>query len=334
MSEHSKRNSFSKSALLLSPCTAWASPEAKWFDDSNVPKEKRDKGIQVHRLIHMENLETGKYGEPIPGDYYTSLGDLGPAYVLANKAIKYKSEVLSPRCETIQTEVCVGVNWSTGDAEIFPEVHDRNYPDRSGWQYGTADLVCRLKNGGLLIGDWKTGGTEGAKEQLLSLLYGFSIAMKQTQPLIISCLLVNEDGVWPEEQNVSIGELSAHRDSMMFQWEAVGKTGPVPGIHCTTLYCPHLAFCEAVTGLVVEAAEGPKGLLPAHQLAKKYRFQMTDTPGSDEEAGYVMERVSAAKRQVGYYTEAMKNYVKAGNSVRSGQFVWEDRGNGFRWYRG
>lgn len=41
----------SKSALLLSPCLAWAHPKARWYDEKYSDTSDRDLGIEFHRLI-------------------------------------------------------------------------------------------------------------------------------------------------------------------------------------------------------------------------------------------------------------------------------------------
>lgn len=43
--------SMSKSALLLSPCLAWAHPKAKWYDEKHTDTSARDLGTEFHRLI-------------------------------------------------------------------------------------------------------------------------------------------------------------------------------------------------------------------------------------------------------------------------------------------
>ncbi len=334
--------SLSKSALLLSPCIAWAGPQALWYDEDKVDHsdtEKRDKGTSFHRdidrftgtgIIHLDKTEE------------------------ENKwrlhATKYLDEVLIPRCDSVQTEVAVGINWVTNEAEVFPDVKDRGYPKRPGWQFGTADLVCILKDGSLLIADWKTGGNDGATEQLLSLAAGFRLCMPVNygptgigpavlRPVRILCLQVNEYGVWPHEDPVSPEEIEAHWDSMRFQWEDIGKRNdPVPGIHCTTLYCPHLAYCSAISGVVGKASENaPEGegpLVKATDLVKGSRLghRMTDKPSSNDEAGFVMARISAAKRQMKYWEKALQEFVtKRGGKVTQGQYEWGPGNNGWRW---
>lgn len=331
--------SLSKSGLLLSPCVAWAAPDAKWYDDRFTDTTKRDRGTTFHGGIYR--YETGKASRILLLTEASGDHEMTEWY---RSAIEYVDKVLGPRCQSIMSEVAIAINWVTSEAVILTEVKDREYPKEyqsGGWMCGTADLVCILKDGSLLIADWKTGGTDGANEQLLSLAYGFQKCMLESydnngvteerkRHVRIACLKVFEGGVVPDERDVSNTELALHRDGMLFATEAIG-TGvkPVPGIHCSTLYCPHLAFCPAVTGIVDDAAEGPQGLLAPEALTRKYR--MTDKPSSPEEAGFVMARVTAAKRQLDYYANAMKEHASNGGQVLCGAYEWSKGKDGFRW---
>lgn len=264
---------------------------------------------------------------------------------LLRAAKNHLDSVLLPRCEVVMSEVAISINWTEGKAEILEGVTGRKYPQRNGWQNGTADLVCILKTGELLIADWKTGGTEGATEQLLSLACGFQKALTGddgiTRTVRISCLKVTEEGVDPDERSVSDNQLANHWLAMEIAWEGRNaSTKPNPGIHCTQLYCPHLAYCSAVTGLVEDAAKedesllkltGKDPLLPPEALVRKFR--MTDKPRSDEEAGYVMARVSAARRQMKYWEACMKDHIGKGGRVLAGQHEWKETGSGYRWGR-
>jgi len=333
----SPRVSFSKSGLLLSGCTYWARPDSKWYDEELVERDtsKRDIGTAVHAGVD-HGLKTGDYR--INGNYGLE------AQAMVDYAMEYVQQVLAPRSAHIQSEVCVGINWSTGEAEVFEDVKGRNYPDKPGWCFGTADILCFLKDGSLLVLDWKTGGTEGAQEQLLSLAAAFRKAIpimgddgsESLREVRISCAKLYPDHIEPEERYVSESELETHIDAMRFASESVLDTSnrPNPGIHCTQLYCPHLAYCTAVTGIIDTQAteDGSKQppLLAPEALLRGYR--MTDRPTSPEEAGYVMARCSAAKRQIDYYTSAMKKYCSDGGKVYCGTYEWKERGKqGFRW---
>lgn len=314
---------------MLSPCLTWTAPDARQYDDRYADTTKRDRGTFFHQLIATF----------VQGGLVASSGDreMTNMYLAAKQ---YVEQVLGPRCESIQAEACVAINWETGEAKTIKLAKERDYPYEDGWTYGTADLVCILKDGSLLVADWKTGGTEGAEHQLLSLACGLRKCTSVGQepytsfrPVRISCLKVFEGGVVADEREVSGDELAIHWDSMKMAYQdAQNEPGePFPGIHCTTLYCPHLAFCGAVGGLVQDAADGP-------QAQPKVRahggwYSLTDSPTSDAHAGWVMERVAAAKRQLDYYTNAMKDYVNRGGRVVSGGFEWSKGMDGFRWRR-
>lgn len=328
--------SISKSGLLLSPCIAWAGPQAQWYDESKIDpadKTKQSDGTLFHQEIDAFTKDPDDVrGIFLPRDVPKWLGH----------ATKYLSEELIPRCSQISTEVAIAINWLSGEVKLLPDVKDRGYPDWPGWQFGTADIVAILWDGSLYVADWKTGGIEGAEEQLLSLAYGFqkSYAPAGSLPyrlgkVIISCLQVNENGVWPHEREVSDQELLNHKDAMAFTWEDIGKKyDPKPGVHCTALFCPHLAYCTSISDVVGQAATGPASagqprLIGAGDLLKK----LTDNPKTDAEAGDNMALVSAAKRQINYLIEGAKKYVEGGGRVVSGQYEWSDTGNGYRWKR-
>ncbi len=271
--------------------------------------------------------------------------------VLLEKAKDFFNQVLLPRCDVVLSEAAISINWTEGKVEFLEAVTGRQYPERAGWQNGTADLVCILKSGELLIADWKTGGTDGATEQLLSLAAGFQkvlLADSSARKVRVACLKVTEEGVDPDERAVTDDQLANHWLAMEIAWhQKEKKNEPIPGIHCTQLYCPHLAYCSSVTGLVEMAAQeddetllskGEQPLLPPQALARSKRGiqskpKMTDKPRSDEEAGYVMSRVSAARRQQKYYENCMKEYIANGGRVLAGNYEWRETGNGFRWGR-
>lgn len=252
------------------------------------------------------------------------------------RAVEWVEKVLGPRCDTIMSEVAISINWAEGKAEILEGVTGRQYPKKDGWQFGTADLVCILKTGELLIADWKTGGTDGATEQLMSLACGFqkSLADDGAKPVRIACLKVTDEGVDPDERAVSDEQLANHWLAMEMAWEqAQKKNVPVPGPHCTQLYCPHLAYCPAITGLVVDSAEEEQSreqkLIPVDNLVRKPR--LTAEPRDDYEAGYTMALVYAARRQLKYYESSIREYLSKGNRAISGQYEWGETNSGFRW---
>lgn len=239
----------SKSGLLLSGCAAWAHPDARHYDESKRDPEdtkKRDDGIAFHEAIHHYNT-TGivqQFADP-------------KLNLLMVQGIKYL-EKLKERSHWVRSEWAIAVNWLTGHAAVLNDVVGRNYPQwayQDGYQPGTADLVAALRDPpGMLIADWKTGGNDGAEEQLMSLACAFRANMKpelrKEFGFSTACLSVTEETVWEHELQRSKAELDLHQDAMRFMWEDViaTRTGlPAPGIHCTQLYCPHLAYCPAIS---------------------------------------------------------------------------------------
>jgi hypothetical protein len=331
--------SLSKSALLMSPCLAWAGPSAQWFDETRVDPEDfeaRNNGTQVHGLLD----ELVKI--PASRDWAKKWSN-ETIIKLYSSAADYLERSLRPRFTELRSEVAVGVNWSTGETKLL-DIKDRAYPNEPGWMYGTADLVGILKTGELYVGDWKTGGTEGAEEQLLSLacvLQGLFlntyVAMGETEvrhrDVVISCLQVNEDGVWPHERKVPFGELLTHHAIMAATKDAlnVGGNPTIPGIHCTALYCPHLGHCRAIEDVVRMAADkAPEGQGPISMPGDNYTG---DLPRSDKEAGESMAMVSAARRQLKYVEQGLKYYIANGGKVTMDGWEWSEGNNGFRWRR-
>ncbi len=330
----------SKSALLLSPCIRWADTASKWYDENIVDRDDnvaRNEGIDFHTQIDDFISHRGAL---------TTVGSNVDKWF--RKASEYYLQDLKPRCEWLRSEVAIAINWFTSEAvelqvtgRKYP--HDK-YPAIDGWQFGTADIVAVLKTGELYVADWKTGGSDGAEDQLKSLACGFqrltTVSMSgqvhYPRNVIISTLSVNEHGVWPDEREVPYTELNVHKDSMEFVWRDITDTTRpqmyVPGIHCTQLYCPHLAYCgainEAVTGIAYRDDKMASNIkLDGFQAG----YGLTDTPRSDDEAGYVMSILSAAKRQTKYLETKLKDYVANGGKVVAGGWVWGDGNNGFRW---
>ena len=323
----------SKSGLLLSPCLAWAGPGARWYDEKRVDgtdTSKRDTGIEFHHQIDQSNKGKEVFCRQ-------------DTWKLLKHAEAWLTD-LQLRSESVQSEVAISIHWEEGKAEILEGITDRNYPNRPGWQNGTADIVAILSDGTLLVADWKTGGTEGAEEQLLSLACGLQKVMPlhgdlQALPLRkvrIACVQVNEEGVWPHERDVPQAELDQHWDAMRFQWEDIGRRNdPVTGIHCVTLYCPHLGYCDAVSDGVRQLAQeaaAPYSAAGGPPMAASIKTY-TDTPLSDRQAGETMAMISAARRQAKYVEAGLKKYIESGGHVTLDGYEWSEGNNGFRWRR-
>lgn len=325
--------SASKSALLLSPCLRWAGGQGREYRDELANTEKRDKGTAFHAW-----MDAHFSGSVLPPGHRFGMD----TEVLGwrERAVAWSREVLRPRCETIDSEVYVATNFSTGEVHSDPAVRDRNYPDLAGFLPGTADLVCVLRTGHLLVADWKTGGSAGADKQLLTLAVGLQKLYPKPdgslRDVLLSVLLcgtqAGEAGVLPHEWPVTQADLQAHADAMAFQLADVGvRNDAVPGVHCSQLYCPHLAYCPGIAGIVDGLARGRGGLLPVSALTQKY--ELTDELTSDEHAGWVGAMLAASKRQASYYDQALRKYVESGGRVVSGDFEWKQTNSGMRWVK-
>lgn len=313
------RATASLSALLTSPCVRWAAAEAVWYDESfSGDTTKRDKGTDFHN---------GMDAHARGGAYVTA--DHEVAYWLRNGR-DWFDKLLAPRCQTIQTELVFGINFATGEAVSLSTVKNREYPQIEEYRdflWGTADTVAILVGGPLLIADYKTGKGGGTEEQLLTLANAAQRCMLTEdgtkRPVRISGVYVRDGKIVPEERAVLQSELDAHYDGMSFAVSSVGtRMEPVPGVHCTALYCPHLAHCPATHKAVDE-------LVPAQSLVKSFR--MTERPYNADHAGWMGERLQAAKRQLAYYTDTMKAYVNAGGIVRANGYIWDNSTGKFLW---
>lgn len=320
--------SLSKSALILSPCLTWAGDGAKAYEDELADTSKRDRGIEFHDAMDAYYRRVTKH---------LSISPMVAPWVAA--AISWSQEHLEPLCELLMSEVYVSYDFANGHVHTDPGVKNRGYPKMPGFVPGTADLVCIFKTGELYIGDWKTGLGTGAKEQLLSLACGLRKAFRKpdggARPVVIACLYAGEaagagKGVLPNVYPVSEETLVAHERAMAMQLSLVGGSNrPSPGIHCTQLYCPHLAYCSGIMETVNLMADA--GELVQLGFLKPKKYSLTDKPTSDEEAGYVMERIYAAKRHYQYLDAAVRKYINNGGRAVAGDFEFKETRSGFRW---
>lgn len=332
--------SASQSALILSPCLRSFWDQARQFEDRLADTTKRDKGTDFHAGIdvYYKGLALNcDFPEKVWSPRFLET----PGWVTA--AIEWSKAILEPRCKEIHSEVYVAYNFTTGEVHTDQSVCNRQYPDKSGFLPGTADLVCVLTDESLLVADWKTGGGSGADKQLLSLASGLRKVYTKADGSLRSVRLAvlyagdaaHDAGVFPSEWEVAESDIQAHEHAMAFQLADIGvRTDPVPGIHCTQMYCKHLAYCPAITGEVVKA--GVKLLHPDSLMGKKAMkgtYQMTDSPESDEHAGYVGAVIAAAKRQLEYYNNGLRKYADDGGHIVAGDMELKQTNSGFRWVK-
>lgn len=307
------------------------------YEDEFANTDKRDNGTSFHSGMdaYYQDMKSG-VEDPI-GVQLDRWKPREPKVAnWVHDAIAWSESHLEPRCEYIHSEVYVAYNFTTGDVHHDGTVRDRKYPKLDGYLPGTCDLACVLLSGRLLVADWKTGGGTGADKQLLTLALGlrklFPWPDGTLRAVTLSILYTGEkvNGVHPVEWDVTDDELELHRSDMLLQLMDVGvRTEAVPGIHCTQLYCNHLAYCPGITATVEGAAESPQGLLPKKSLVRKY--DISEAPTGARHAGAIMERVTAAKRQLDFYEKRVRAYCDSGGEAMAGDFQYSKGKDGFRW---
>jgi hypothetical protein len=319
----------SKTALIMSGCRTWLEPGSEWYDDSVGVHEKRDHGTQFHTGMDTYH----KTGVMV----LTGTPEVDRRLVAAQQ---WWDQDFVPNHTDIQTEVAFRVNMDTLEGEVVAVV-DREYGKEPNMFYGTADVVARDKSGALVIADWKTGSDYGAHGQLMSL--GWAALDYSQNPnngvdyasVVVGQSIMVLDG-YPKATVQCVTKFTARRSELLGHIVEVkrqlfsgDKATPQPGIHCTQLYCPHLAYCPETIKATEALSEGPQGLIKPEALLKK--FSITSPPSSPEHAAYIMERISASKRQTQYMTDLMKEYVSRGGTVSAGGLTWGPGKDGFRW---
>jgi len=290
----------------------------------------RDNGITFHTWMDNYNKDIVTPDPPKTTDQTKYLG-------MFQHATAWLDEFRVDQA-WLHSELVVGADWVIGKADVFHEAKDRDYPHMPGYQFGTADIVAKSDSGVLTVADWKTGGTDGAEQQLLTLLTAFYLAYTAHGEAFTGyqsiCLQVNERGCWPHSRSYTDNQLKAHASTMGFVWEDLDKPKePVPGVHCVVNYCPHLAYCSAISGQVLDSAskDVEAGLNGPGVPSKGFMKNVTDDPKSSEEAGYTMAILAAAKRQIKYIESGVKNYVRSGGKALYDGYEWADGSTGFRW---
>jgi len=308
----------------------------KEFEDIYANTVKRDNGTSFHSGMDAYYRDLSKYGCE-GGAALDAWQPREPKVAnWVHDAIVWSEEHLEPRCQEIHSEVYVAYNFTTGEVHSDPSVRDRRYPEITGFLPGTCDLACILLSGRLYVADWKTGGGTGADKQLLTLALGlrklFPWPDGTPRAVTLAILYTGEtvSGVHPVEWDVTDEELERHRHDMSLQLMDVGvRTEAVPGIHCTQLYCNHLAYCPGITSTVEDASESAQGLLPKERLVRRYAIH--EAPTGDAHAGSIMERVTAAKRQLDFYEKRVRAYCDNGGRAIAGDFEYRKGKDGFRW---
>ena len=238
----------SKTSLVLSGCTHWVGKPP--FEDKYADTSKRYIGTVFHtaaeRLLHGTPLQeaTRDAQSSLRKGWPGTLAGLQDATEVMARMLraahKWISGTLGVSWEMLGTEVAVYLNLETGERGVV-DVRDRGYPDVPGTLYGTADIVG-LNKYGLFVADWKTGGSDTARDQMMSLA---AMMAPSGHGATISTLSLRDDECNEWDEYVSEHELSDHLGRVR---AAIGGVGgdPVSGAKCVAMYCNYLYNCPSV----------------------------------------------------------------------------------------
>lgn len=254
----------SKSSMVLSGCTHWIDKPA--FVDQFADTTKRDIGTVFHTgaelLLHGKALPDVVDGcrRQLRTMWKGDLARLPDANQIVSRMLlaarEYLAGALDTRWSLLGTEVAVSLNLMTGERAIL-DVSDRGYPGEPDTLYGTADIVG-LNKYGLFIADWKSGVTDSARDQMMTLA---AIIAPPGEGATICTLALREErsgyAVSDWDEYVSAEELTEHIARVS---EAVsrGPTQPNPGAHCVAMYCPYLYNCQVTNRAIEEFAGDDK----------------------------------------------------------------------------
>lgn len=159
------------------------------------------------------------------------------------------------------SEVALGWNPDTDEAEILALDGHRQYPDWPGWFFLTLDLVGLLPDGrGVFVADYKSGVALAAAESW-QLRAGLLIAAR-TQGVDggeVVMLPIGYDGkIRPDRAALDSFDLAVVREGLVDLKRRIAAASPDTvelnaGLHCR--YCPALLACPAQTALVRAAVE-------------------------------------------------------------------------------
>lgn len=249
----------SKSSLVLSGCTHWIGKPH--YEDKYADTTKRDIGTVVHAgcegLLNGQSLqeatdECKEYMHSLWKGDVAGLRDADQVVVrMLLAADKYIRDSRGVSWDLLGTEVAVSYDIRTGH-RIILDIVDREYPREGGFLRGTADIYG-LNKFGAYIADWKTGGTDSARDQMMTLA---AIMAPPGEGATICTLAFREEAggaykvnAWDEY--VSRHDLDEHLDVMAKSLTAP-PSEPRPGARCIVHYCPYLFACQATMKAVEE----------------------------------------------------------------------------------
>lgn len=198
----------------------------------------------------------------------------------------------------VRAEKAFAWDYRTGEVVELGEDIGRNYRLEPYELAGTADIVG-IRNGALLIADWKTGREAPPAKNNAQLMFLAMCANKLADfDEIELCIGHVVDGkVWPDYDTVTRFDL----DIFEAELKAVlanPKPEPKPGTHCR--YCPVLATC-------------PKALETLAEKDDEYPLALRgiDSIQSPQHAEWLLHRIDAAEELLSSVKAKVREYADA-----------------------
>lgn len=150
-------------------------------------------------------------------------------------------------------EVPLAWSWRMDTARELPSKGHRDYSDAYEDEVcGTAD-VATMDDGVAVVMDWKTGRSDldSYREQasFLALAWARSVGASQARAVFVR---FSEDGF--EERVWVLGSMDLDATAMLLEGRLAEaderRAEPVPGPHCTELYCPARTTCPATASII------------------------------------------------------------------------------------
>lgn len=208
-----------------------------------------------------------------------------------------------------RSEVAFAYDYRTGAARELT-VRNREYVGLGTTEIaGTADVVARLDESTVYVGDYKTGHLPPPPDSMQLRTYGLMAARAYgCSQAVCEIIQVRDDGtVWRQRAEMDAFELSIHEQQIRDVVARVekaranhaeGKPLSVSvGAHCR--YCPAYRDCPATLALARQVAAGPD------ELAAQVRALLTP-----ETAAAAYERIAAVKKLVKVLDAELKDWAE------------------------
>lgn len=310
----------SSKAPLLEHCAHFASPEAEWAEDAGSPEARF--GLAVHRVAELaiEAKVSGTPLEDVPVASVADTFDLDDAS--AERLFRFAPNICAfieqNASETWLVERPFAWDPMSGRAMALPLLGHRSYEGKpQGWIGTTLDVVAAVTKDRALVLDFKSGYRRVRKprenRQLLTQACAAAEVYDASEVLLVVAK-IDENGFSLDEDLLGLDDLASHTVWMREKLMGARAAAPVPGPHCTELYCPMRATCPGILGQL-ERAHGD--LVPT--TGESFVF---GPPTSPEHARWLVSALALVETGVAALTKALNAYADANNGIPCGDKVY------------